>query len=255
MGYWLEAQDHIGSPRGWAPFCDRPNYYTVYRNAVHDNHARNDGTGDQAGVPDNEGPLQRAINDEYQHGDPGNRFQKLTTYEPRVVFLPGGIYQIKHKLDMRLNTVLVGDPTDPPIIRASADFQDQYLIDALDAGAAHATTCFMMMIKNIVIDTTQIVSAQSVTALHWAVAQGCGLTNVTIKMPTAQTGNYGHTGILMDSGSVITVSDVNIIGGLLGIDYRSQQASFKGINFKYCTTAFAAKGGYAVLIQKRHSIQ
>ena len=39
------------------------------------------------------------------------------------------------------------------------------------------------------------------------------------------------------------------MGGLVGIDFRSQQAAFKSINFTFCTTAFVANGGFTALIQ------
>jgi hypothetical protein len=46
--YWLDAQDHTGPARGKAPYVQKPDDYTVYRNAVTDNGAVNNGSGDQS---------------------------------------------------------------------------------------------------------------------------------------------------------------------------------------------------------------
>jgi glucan 1,3-beta-glucosidase len=106
--FWLDQQDHTGPPRGYAPFI--PNYYTypVYRN-VFNYGAKNDGSGDQTAA------LQQALNDD---GRGGNRYQQGLTYEPAELFLPSGIYTIGSKLDLRMGTIIVGDPINPPIIRA-----------------------------------------------------------------------------------------------------------------------------------------
>ena len=60
----------------------------------------------------------------------------------------------------------------------------------------------------------------------------------------------GHTGIALDRGSTITVADVQITGGAIGIRNSGQQVSLKNIYFKYCRTAYAGQGGWSVLFQK-----
>lgn len=108
---------------------------------------------------------------------------------------------------MRLNTIVVGDPNDMPVFKASSNFKDTVMIDGNDfaTDGASGTTNFFMAFKNIAIDTTNINKDTSVTALRWGVAQACHLTNVRIQMPN---NSKGHTGIDLNQGSTIAVSDI-----------------------------------------------
>lgn len=195
-GFWLDKQDHTGSARGYAPFID--NYYTypVYRNVVNDPYnCKNDGSGDQTAA------LQLALNDD---GRGGNRYLQGTTNEPAEVFLPSGTYQIQSKLDLRIGTIIVGDPFDPPVIQAASDFSGGTVVNGYDFNPGGAPDSFMTLLKNVIIDTTNIPADRQVIALQWGVAQGCGLTNVQIRMPTGPT---QHVGIELDGGSTISLSD------------------------------------------------
>lgn len=240
--YWLDQQDHTGTARGWAPFANNPGTYPVYRNVLRYG-AKNDGTGDQSMA------LQNAMNAEILNADGsinGNRYQQGVTIEPAVVYLPPGIYQISKTLDLRMGTVIIGDPLYPPTIKAAPGFQGDTVVNGYDYATLYPETSFMTLLKNVVIDTTIIPKDQTITALRWATAQGCGLTNVSIKMPTSSS---GHTGILLNGGSTIAVCDVNITGGSIGINNSNQQVNFKNIYFKYCTTAFVGTGGFTALLQ------
>lgn len=240
--YWLDQQDHTGTARGWAPFATNPGTYPVYRNVLQYG-AKNDGTGDQTAA------LQNALNAEALNADgsiSGNRYQQGVTTEPAVAYLPSGVYQIGRTLDVRMGTIVVGNPQDPPTIIAAPGFQGDTVVNGYDYATGHPETSFMTLVKNIVIDTTNIPKDQSVTALRWATAQGCGLTNVSINMAT---NSGGHTGILLNGGSTIAVCDVSITGGAVGIDNSNQQVNFKNISFKYCTIAFTGTGGFTALLQ------
>jgi glucan 1,3-beta-glucosidase len=194
-GFWLDEQDHTETARGYAPFID--NYYTypTYRNAVKGYGAKNDGSGDQTGS------LQAALNDD---GRGGNRYQQGTTFEPAEVFLPSGTYQLHSKLDLRMGTIIVGDPLNPPVIRPAADFVGDTVVNGSDLATGHPEDSFMTLLKNVIIDTTSLPADRQVAALQWGVAQGCGLTNVQIRMPSGPT---KHTGIFLKGGSTIIVSD------------------------------------------------
>lgn len=61
--------------------------------------------------------------------------------------------------------------------------------------------------------------------------------------------SIGHTGILLQAGSTIAVTDVQITGGAIGIQNNNQQVLFKNIYFKFCTTAYVAPGGFNSLLQ------
>ncbi|KFY68822.1 hypothetical protein V496_00777 [Pseudogymnoascus sp. VKM F-4515 (FW-2607)] len=234
--YWLDEQDHTGDARGIAPFSGNSDTYPVFRNVL-DYGVANDGTGDQSGS------LQDAINTD---GNGGSRYKNGLTTRPAELYLPGGTYQISKVWDLRVGTVIVGDPNDPPVIKASADFDGNAVVNGFDTGVGAPETSFMTLIKNIVIDTTAIDSTKAVRALNWGVAQGAGMSNIKIVMPEDST---GHTGIVLDAGSTITVADVNIHGGAIGIQNSNQQVNFKNIYFNRSSTAYAATGGWTSLLQ------
>ncbi|KAL8687352.1 MAG: hypothetical protein Q9218_006452 [Villophora microphyllina] len=248
--YWLDEQDHTGNARGYAPFLGNNFNYPVYRN-VKSYKAAGDGKTDDTAA------LQNAINSD---GSGGNRYKNEVTTRPAQVFVPGGTYILTHTLDMRLGTILVGDPNDMPVFKASSNFQGNALINGNDfaTDGASGTTNFFMAFKNIAIDTTNINKDTAVTALRWGVAQACHLTNIRINMPN---NSKGHTGIDLNQGSTIIVSDISVVlvktnrstksitGGAVGIRNNNQQVNFKNISFKFCTTALAQSGGFTVVLQ------
>lgn len=195
--YWLDLQDHTGNGRGYAPFLPGDFTYPVYRN-VKSYNAVGDGNADDTQN------LQNAINDD---GNGGNRYKNEVTTRPAEVFVPGGTYKLTSHLDMRLNTILVGDPNNMPVFKASPDFNGDTVVNGSDYATviSDGTTAFLTAMKNIIIDTTSIAPDTTVLALQWGVAQACQLTNVKINMPT---NSKGHTGIALDQGSTTAVTDV-----------------------------------------------
>ncbi|KAJ6011880.1 hypothetical protein N7499_013150 [Penicillium canescens] len=233
--YWLLDQDHTGNARGYAPEVANANY-PVWRN-VKDYSASADGSGDQTSS------IQNAINND---GSNGSRESKGVARYPAEVFLPGGTYQLRSTLNLRVGTVITGDPLNPPVLKAAADFNGDTVVNGYDSKNGPPETSFMTLLRNVVIDTTAIRADTKITALQWGVAQGSGLTNVKINMPTSST---GHTGIHINAGSTIAVTDVDITGGAVGIKNSNQQVNFKNIYFRKCTTAFEASGGHTALLQ------
>lgn len=195
--YWLDQQDHTGAAKGFAPFLLGDFTYPVYRN-VKSYNAVGDGNADDTQN------LQNAINDD---GNGGNRYNNEVTTRPAEVFVPGGTYKLTTQLDMRLNTILVGDPNNMPTFKASSDFNGGTVINGYDY-ATHdsgGTTAFFTAMKNIIIDTTSIAPDTTILALQWGIAQGSQLTNIKINMPTS---SKGHTGIALDQGSTTAVTDI-----------------------------------------------
>ena len=195
--YWLDQQDHTGNARGFAPFLPGDFNYPVYRN-VKSYPAVGDGNADDTQA------LQNAINDD---GKGGNRYNNEVSTRPAEVFVPGGTYRLTKQLDLRLNTILVGDPNNMPVFKASSNFNGGTVVNGYDY-ATHdsgGTTAFFIAMKNVIIDTTSIAPDTTVVALQWGVAQACQLTNIKINMPT---NSRGHTGIALDQGSTTAITDV-----------------------------------------------
>jgi glucan 1,3-beta-glucosidase len=121
--FWMSQMDHTGNARGYAPFL--ANYYTfpTWRNVL-EYGAKNDGSGDQTAA------IQSALNTD---GRGGNRYNSgVVTAEPAHVFLPGGTYTLGSKLDLRIGTIIMGDPQNPPILKAAAGFSENILISGYD---------------------------------------------------------------------------------------------------------------------------
>lgn len=192
--YWLDEQDHNERGAGFAPYA-KTSMYPVYRNVM-DYSVVNDGTGDQAPR------LQNAIDDD---GAGGSRKGHGVTRYPAQVFLPGGVYQLETTLKLTVGTIIVGNPLNPPILKAGPGFKGDYLVMGYDSHNGNPETSFATLVKNIVLDTTALKPDREFTALQWGVAQGSGLTNVEIRMPTSST---GHIGIDIIAGSTIAVTDV-----------------------------------------------
>ncbi|KAF1966841.1 putative exo-beta-1,3-glucanase [Bimuria novae-zelandiae CBS 107.79] len=234
-GFWMDQQDHTGNARGFAPFLGNFFTYQTWRN-VQSYGARGDGSGDQTEA------IQNALNDDSRGG---TRYQGPLGAQPAHVFIPSGTYQLGSKLDLRKGTIIMGDPNNPPVLKAAPGFSGDTLIDGHDFASAPETN-FMIQLRNVIIDTTSVLASKKLVALTWGIAQGCALGNVKINMPSSST---GHTGILIAGGSTIAVTDIQITGGVIGIQNSNQQVVFKNIYFKFCTTAYVATGGFNSLLQ------
>jgi len=135
--YWMTQMDHTGDPRGYAPFI--ANYFTfpTWRNVL-DYGAKNDGSGDQTAA------IQSALNTD---GRGGNRWSSgVVTAEPAHVFIPGGTYTLNSRLDLRIGTIIMGDPQNPPILKAAAGFSGDTLITGYDCKFLVNSSFFILLI-------------------------------------------------------------------------------------------------------------
>lgn len=120
-----------------------------------------------------------------------------TTGQDAVVYIPSGTYLMEGSLQLYVGTVLIGDPTDPPVLKASSSFPNDHIIYGKDPNQG-GTVNFFITVKNIVIDSTNVAPATTIGLLDWTVSQATQLTNVVFNMPDYST---GHTGLTMDYGS------------------------------------------------------
>ncbi|KAK4141518.1 glycoside hydrolase [Dichotomopilus funicola] len=225
--FWYANIDHTSDKvRGYAPDLDSDYEYAVYK-AV----KAGDGPGIQAAINAGTGTAKR-------HG------QWLAS-QPRVVYLPPGTYTVDDTIYMNTDTIIMGDATNPPIIKASSSFSTT---GTLFSGQDPATgdsgeLSFAVSLKNVILDTTAVSGTASFTALWWGVAQAAHLQNVVIKMPSS-SGGKGHSGIRLGRGSTLLVADVRIERGQNGIWYNGhQQAAFKNVYFYQNTIGMLIDGG------------
>jgi hypothetical protein len=139
--FWYANMDHTGDYRGYAPDLDGDYTYPVYK-AVSAGASASD--------------IQTAINDA---GNGSERNSEWLASQPRVVYIPPGTYSIDTTIYMNTDTILMGDPTDPPVLKAvSGGFSsDSTLISGQDPGTGESgELSFAVGLKNLVLDTSAI---------------------------------------------------------------------------------------------------
>jgi glucan 1,3-beta-glucosidase len=92
-----------------------------------------------------------------------------TTSQPAIVYLPAGTYKMAKSLQLYHGTVLLGDATNIPILKAVAGFPNDHIIYGKDPHQP-GTNNFMIAIKNIVLDSNSVNSASQITLLDWTVS-------------------------------------------------------------------------------------
>ncbi|KAL4724576.1 hypothetical protein ACLX1H_008017 [Fusarium chlamydosporum] len=222
--YWYASMDHTGDFRGKAPYVG--DSYEVFKRVT---------VGDGKAIQD-------AI-------DSGDRHKQWLSSEPRVVYLPSGTYEVESTINLRTDTILVGNAADPPVIKAAAGFKDEVLLNGRDPTVDVAgEISFAVGVKNIILDTTAIDADRAFTALFWGVAQVCQLQNIRIKMPEAGK-DLGHSGIRLGRGSTLGLADIRIENGMNGIWHDGhQQAFYKNINFIHNVVGLLIEGGNTITL-------
>ncbi|KAI0379671.1 glycoside hydrolase family 55 protein [Hypomontagnella monticulosa] len=231
--FWYANMDHTGQYRGFAPDLGNDFTYPVFM-AVN--------PGDGAGIND-------AITDA---GNGNTRHSQWLASQPRVVYIPPGTYEVSQSIKMNTDTILMGDPTNPPTIKAAAGFSgDQILINARDPEVGErGELSFAVGLKNLVLDTTNIPGGNAFTALDWGVAQAAQLQNVRIVMASSSiSAGTGHTGIHLGRGSTLGLADVRVERGQNGIWHDGhQQALYKSIYFFQNTVGMLINNGNTISI-------
>lgn len=74
--------------------------------------------------------IQAALN---YYSDQDNRWNIGDVFAtPAHVFLPGGTYTLKTKLDLRIGSLIMGDPQNMPVLKADAGFSAGILVQGYD---------------------------------------------------------------------------------------------------------------------------
>ncbi|KAE8148799.1 pectate lyase superfamily protein-domain-containing protein [Aspergillus avenaceus] len=230
-GYWYEKIEHDGQSSFLS--SDYKDSYKVFRNVVVDYKADNTGREDASAA------IQKAIEAGSSNGPSRKSSSMGTTGQPAVIYLPGGTYLLKSSLQSYIGTVIVGDPTDPPVLKAASGFPLSHMIYAKDPNH-EGTNNFYVGIKNIVLDSTNVDSGKTIALLDWTVSQATQLTNVQFRMPRGSK----HIGLTTqyDYNSNIIMNDLSFSGGLIGMKLSGQQWVFKGLSFTGTTTGVIAGG-------------
>ncbi|KAK3356868.1 family 55 glycoside hydrolase [Lasiosphaeria hispida] len=220
--FWYETIKH----NGISAAIPNGKNWTVFRN-VKDFGAKGDGTTDDTAA------IQKAIflGDSTGTRDAG-RFG--STGQPAVVYFPAGTYVVKSTIKSAIGTLIMGDPTNRPTIKAAPSFAGTYLVFGRDQKYS-GLVGFYHGIKNLVLDSTSVPTTKAITLLEWGVSQNNLLSNVLFQMPPGAT---THTGVAtpgMCSGLIM--NDLGFVGGGVGIALTATQYHLKSIYFQNVATA------------------
>ncbi|CAI4211160.1 unnamed protein product [Parascedosporium putredinis] len=227
--YWMEEVAHQGK----APYHADPDYQ-VFRN-VKDFGAVGDGvTDDTAAINEAISAGQRCAPQEC----------KQSTTSPAVVYFPSGTYLVSGSIIDYYYTQLIGDPTDRPVIKASADFPTDTTVGVIDGNrygadglAWIAVNVFFRQVQNFIIDTTAISASANAIGIHWPSSQATALSNVEFRLSSAA--GTQHVGVLMEEGSGGLLNDLTFRGGLVGAKLGNQQYTARNLQFFGCETAIS----------------
>lgn len=235
--YWVSSITRQGT----APFSANESSYAIYRD-VTAYGAKGDGTTDDTEA------INRAISD----GGRCGLGCPSSTLSPALVYFPAGTYLVSKPIVQYYYTQLVGDATNPPTIKSSADFSGMAVIDSdpyEDDGTSWWVNQnnFFRQIRNFVIDITAQPVSQG-ACIHWQVAQATSLQNIVFNMRTdggVTNAENQQKGIFMDNGSGGFMSDLTFNGGGYGAFFGSQQFTTRNMTFNNCNTAIFMNWNWA----------
>ena len=216
-GYWYESITH----NGISPAITNGKNWIVFRN-VKDYGAKGDGTTDDTAA------IQKAINTGDSTGtrDKGNFG---STGQPAVVYFPAGTYIVKSTINSAIGTVIMGDPTNVPTIKAAAGFSGTYVLFGRDSRYS-GLVGFFHGVKNLVLDSIAVLTTKTIGLLEWSVSQNNQLSNVVFNMAPGAANHVGVVTTGMNSGLIM--NDLQFRGGGIGIQLTATQYHLKNLQFK-----------------------
>jgi glucan 1,3-beta-glucosidase len=125
-----------------------------------------------------------------------------STITPAVVYFPSGTYILSSSIIDQYYTQIIGNPNNPPVLKATAGFTGFGLIDGDKYYTANlnwgSTNVFWRQVRNFVFDLTSVPITSSLSGIHWPTAQATSLQNLVFQMsPAAGT---QHVGVFCESG-------------------------------------------------------
>lgn len=157
---------------------------------------------------------------------------------PALVYFPAGTYLISRSIQPAYFTMLHGDASNPPTLKATANFAGFGLIDGNPYYTSSlnwkAVNVFFRQVRNFVIDTTNIPPGTAATGMHWPTSQATSLQNIVFNMPTAS--NVVHVGLFIEEGSGGFLTDLTFNGGATGASMGNQQYTMRNLRFNNCKT-------------------
>ena len=163
---------------------------------------------------------------------------------PATVYFPAGTYKISSSIIIQYYTNLIGDATNLPILKATANFANQTFIDGdtyygdgPDPNNPNwiSTNVFYRQMRNFVVDITSIPADLEIYGIHWPTAQATSLQNIQFELSAAS--GTQHIGLFIENGSAGFLTDLTFTGGAIGADIGNQQYTMRNLSFKNCVRA------------------
>ena len=165
--------------------------------------------------------------------------QASTTMTPAIIYFPAGTYLISSSIKPAYFTMMIGDASNPPTLKATPNFAGFGLIDGNPYYSSTlnwiAVNTFFRQIRNFIIDTTAIPAANAATGIHWPTSQATSLQNIVFNMP--DTPDVVHVGLFIEEGSGGFMTDLTFNGGHTGAGMGNQQYTMRNLRFNRCKTA------------------
>ncbi|KAL3426659.1 hypothetical protein PVAG01_00167 [Phlyctema vagabunda] len=245
--FWREAIAHNGRP-GYLNSEDA-SLYSVWRDVRNTSFAGGV-VGD--GITDDSPAIQNAINfatGEVLYYRTGTAAQSSV---PAIVYIPGGTYLIKNSLQVPVQTMIVGDPLNMPVLIADPSLGQNSIIYVYDSGnGLQPTTQFFHGLRNLIFDTTRVPANISGNGINLPGSQACAFQNLHFKMTVGSQ----HLGIQMygpndAGGSGLIIGDMTFHGGGTGIRLNNQQYNFKNMSFDSVATAINVHHVFSATLQQ-----
>lgn len=236
-GYWLPGV----ASKGIMPHA--PSGYQFYRD-VRDFGAKGDGTTDDTAA------INRAVaafsKDNTDKTRCGKECGSTTTLQA-LVYFPPGTYIVSSPIIQYYHTQFVGNPNNHPVLKGSANFSgialvdnDPYIPGGNGAEWYINQSNFLRQIRHINFDltsmknrNTQGIQRYVPTGIHWQVGQATSISNCFFIMPLGDPSTTA-VGIFMENGSGGTMSNLNFLGGNIGMIAGSQQFTATDLTFINC---------------------
>jgi glucan 1,3-beta-glucosidase len=93
-------------------------------------------------------------------------------------------------------------------------------------------------VRNFNIDLTRMPATSTAIGFHWQVGQATSIEYVNITM--SQDPATNHQGIYMEDGSGGVLSDLEFVGGRLGVLVGNQQFTVRNVSFSNAQIAIQA---------------
>jgi glucan 1,3-beta-glucosidase len=145
-----------------------------------------------------------------------------------VIYFPSGTYLVSSGLKASSWSVFQGDPTNRPVIKATASFSGTVILTG-SVRSSSGLADFFRTIKDLVFDTTAVSPAKSLSCIVWSLSQGSQIQNVLFNMPVGSTGHVGIQSIGLNSPTFL--NDLQFNGGAIGLHISDTQYQLKTMYF------------------------